>query len=201
MSLLDQNISPSAADQARLELSLAAANTERTNRPRVFLVGAGLLLAIAVIYALTGVSARASALGSVAAARRQTSNVVELTTELRSLQKALDARGVEYNPQMPIFLEELARNNGAEPASAIREEPAGTSIANMQQKKYRATFVDQDPAHLLAFVNATQTSPLTSGIEISRIDLKPGNPNNPDPATGQLRWRMEVDFTRWERRR
>ncbi|GEM_PF-2477024 len=198
MSTLDQTIPPSLAEQARLELNMAASGSERANRPRGFLYGAIALLIVASIYMLFGVRFRSSALARVEAARQQSGKIIELANETRALQSSLASRGVDYNPQMPIFLEQLAREKHAEPASAITEIGVGSSVANMQQKKYRATFVNQDPEALLAFLNATQESPLTAGIEISRLEVKPGAPNE---TTGQVLWKLDVDFSRWERKR
>lgn len=197
MNILDQDISPSTAEQARLELSVAASGAERANRPKALLYGAIFLLIVASIYTLAGLRSRSAALGRVAAARLQTTKIIELTNEVRELKDKLGARGVDYNPQMANYLGQLADDNHAQAASAITEAGVGDSIANMQQKRYRAQFIDQHPESLLAFLNATQSSPLTAGIEIARIEVRPGTPDE----TGQVRWKMDVDFNRWERKR
>src|SRR5207253_1956087 len=106
-NILDQDISPSTAEQARLELSLAASGAERSNRPKLLLYIAVFLLVIASIYALTGLRARGAALGRVATARQQTYKLIELTNEVRELKDKLAARGVDYNPQMANYLGQL----------------------------------------------------------------------------------------------
>jgi hypothetical protein len=197
VNILDQDIPASAAEQARLDLSMAAAGSERANRPRALLMGAGLLLVVAVIYALSGVAARAAAMGRVAAARQQTSKVQDLTGELTELKNRLGSRGVDYSAQTPVLLSQLATSSNVEPSTAITEGPPRESGPSMQQRVYTAHFVDKDPANLLTFLNQTQASPLTAGIEINRIQVVPGTADE----TGQVRWKMDVDFTRWERRR
>lgn len=197
MNTLDHDISASAAEQARLELSVAAAGAERANRPRILLVGAFILMAIAAIYTISGLTSRTAALSRVAKARTDAAATITLTNEVRDLQTRLAARGVAYNAEMGVHLAELARENGAQPDKAISEQGVGDSSATMQQRRYRASFVDQDPAHLLAFLNATQESPLTAGIEITRVEIRPGTPDE----TGQVRWKMDTDFSRWESKR
>jgi hypothetical protein len=198
MNVLDQNISPSDAEQARLELTMAAAGAERANRPRGLLYLSLVLLAAAGIYALMGLSARSAAISKVAAARRSADEVIQMTNDLKTLQATLEARGVEYNPNVPNLLEQLAQEHRAEPASVVTEQTSGLSGPNMIQKKYPMKFVNQSPDALLGFLDATQESPQTAGVEISRIEVKPGGP---DATTGQVLWNMDVDFTRWERKR
>ncbi|MFN7021461.1 MAG: hypothetical protein ACK4WH_09060 [Phycisphaerales bacterium] len=198
MSALDQPVPASVAEQARLELTLAAAGAERANRPRILIVGAWVLLAIAAIYAISGVTARSAAMSRVASARQQAAKTIQLVNEVKDLRSKLSSRGVDYNPQMAVFLDQLARDNQAQPVTAISEVGTGDTVATMQQRRYRASFADQDPVHLLSFLNATQESPLTAGIEITRIEVKPGTP---DEVTGQVRWRLDADFARWERKR
>lgn len=198
MNTLENAIPASVSEQARLDLTMAAAGSERANRPRIFVVGAWVLLIGAGLYAVSGVTARTAALGKVSTARQQAEKTITLVNEVKDLKARLTARGVDYNPQIPVFLDQLARDAGAQPDKAISEVGTGDTVATMQQRRYRASFVDQNPTHLLAFLNATQESPLTAGIEITRIEVKPGNP---DPATGQVRWKLDTDFARWERKR
>lgn len=197
--MIDRDLPASEAEQARLDLSVAASTAERTNKPKGLLYFAIFLLAIAAIYAITGLTARATSLARVASTRESASRVIKLTGEVRQMQSSLTARGVDPNPRIGFELEELAKQKGATPATTISEDrSAAPSIANMQQKVYKARFVDQQPVNLLNFLTAVPQNPATAGVEINRLGIRPGTP---DPATGEVRWNLDVDFTRWERKR
>ncbi|MBY0263354.1 MAG: hypothetical protein K2Q20_13480, partial [Phycisphaerales bacterium] len=56
--MIDPSTTASQTEQARLELSLAAEQRLRSNRPRGLVVAAGALVVLATIGLLTGLSAR-----------------------------------------------------------------------------------------------------------------------------------------------
>lgn len=195
--MIDQNIPPSVAEQARLDLSLAAGAAERANRPRGPLYAAVALLVIACIYALTGLSARQSSLAAVSRERRRANEIIALVNEVKSYQKALAERGLDPNPHIGAELERLAGYSGLQISGQVADMPAPeTAVAGMTPKGYRARFDNQDPAALIQFLNATIDAPEVSGVGIRNLEMTPGAP---DPATGQVFWNLSVDFIRWER--
>jgi hypothetical protein len=195
--MIDSGISPSTAEQARMDLSMAAGASERANRPRMMLYVAVLLLVIAAIYTLAGFSSRQAALGRVAKARKGADDMIKLVNQVKGLQKTLAERGLDPNPRIAFELEHLAQLSGLTLTGAVTDTPGtATGVAGMSQKRYTARFANQDPAALLQFLNVTQEAPETAGVEFARINLLPGSP---DPATGQVLWNMDVDFSRWER--
>lgn len=195
--MIDQVIPPAVAEQARLDLSLAASATERANRPRGPLYIALALLVVAGIYALAGISARQSSMSAVAKARRQSNEIIALVNEVKSFQKALAERGLDPNPHIGAQLEQLAGYSGLHLSSPVADTPAPeTAVAGMSPKGYRARFDNQDPGALLQFLNATIDAPEVAGVGIRNLELTPGAP---DPTTGQVNWNLSVDFIRWER--
>jgi len=195
--MLDTGLSQSTIEQVRMDLSMAAGATERANRPRMLFYGAVLLLAIAIIYALTGVTALRSSLSSVTKARKGADDIIKLTNDVKGLQETLARRGLDPNPRINVELERLAQLSGATSSGPITDTPgSNTSQAGMNQKKYSAKFSNQEATALFQFLNATLDAPETAGVEISHINLLPGGP---DEVTRQARWNLDVEFTRWER--
>jgi hypothetical protein len=195
--MLEHSLPPSTIEQSRLELTMAAGSAERANRPRILLYGAILLLVIATIYALSGVTSRQGALGRVAKARKNADDMIKLVNQVKGLQATLAGRGLDPNPRIAGELEQLATLSGLTMQGTISDQLGGaTGQAGMAQRKYSARFINQDPAALLQFLNVTQEDPSTAGLEFARLDLLPGQP---DPETGQVLWNLSVDFTRWER--
>lgn len=194
--MIDQMIPPAVAEQARMDLSLAAGAAERANRPKALLYGAIALLAVACIYTLAGVSARQSSINSVAKARKASNEIIGLVNEVKRLQKSLAERGLEPNPRIGAELEHLASLSGAQITGPVTDSQVRESaVQGMAPRGYKARFDSQDPDHLLRFLNATIDAQETAGVGIYNLEMTPGRPD----ATGQVNWNLTVDFIRQER--
>ena len=196
-------------DQARQELAMAAATAERSNRPKGLLAIAALLLVGAIIYAGTGVAARAATLRNVEAARKEAGDVLAITARVQGLRDKQSSRGLVADPRVGKAIEELAAAAGVR-ADALgkalvvpESEATGLAVPGVAQKKYTARVTGQDPKALMEWLVNVQLSTDTRGVEISQITLRPdavgGAGGGVGGGTGG--WSMDIEFVRWESRR
>jgi hypothetical protein len=202
---------PAAADQARLDAAMAASAAERANRPRGLIVAGAVLLVLSVGYLLYTLTQRGAAQASVFSAQRSLDEIQRLAGLIDAESAAMAARGTAPDNAMVSKLEGLVMQAGLNPAgSTISEEPSGpVGQTGMRQRKYKARYTNQDPAAILRWLELTQSSPLTAGLEITRLRLTPAGPGptapglpgavtNPGPAD-KAGWNIDVDFARWEK--
>jgi type II secretory pathway component PulM len=195
--VIDQPVPPAVAEQARLDLSLAAGMQERSNRPRLPLVAACVLLAIATIYAISQATARQSAMAKLERTRASTNEVIALVNKIKTLQKTLAERGLDPNPRIASEIETLARLSNAQLTGVVTDSTAPlTSSSGTINKLYKARFESQPPAALLQFLSAVFEDPQTNGVGLWSLEFTPGRP---DPTTGEIGWNLNVDFVRSER--
>lgn len=188
------------ADDARLELVMAASASERANRPRGLVLLAGIVLVGAIIYAVMGISSRSAAAGEVATERSESDQVAQMVERIRGLQAAQALRGLEPNSRIGPEIEALAESQGlkADPTGKklviTESEVSGIAVPGIVQRKYRATLVGQEPEAILNWLNLVQSSEQTRGVEIFSISMKP------EPLGSRGAWNLDVDFVRWERK-
>lgn len=188
------------ADEARLELVMAASASERANRPRALVVLACIVLAGAIGYAVMGISSRSAAASEVASERSESQQVAQMVDRIRAQQAVQALRGLEPNSRIGPEIEALAESQGltADPAGKklviTESEVTGISVPGIVQRKYRAILVGQDPQAILNWLNLVQTSEQTRGVEISSLNMKP------EPQGTRGAWNLDVDFVRWERK-
>lgn len=194
--MIDNTLQPSVVEQARQDLSVAASMRERANRPKIYLIGAFLLLAAAVIYVLVGLASRSSAQTRVASARRNADEIIGMVNRVKSLQETLASRGLNANPAMGSQLENLAKGFDVDPGTISDSGGTSSPAPGITERRYTVTLVNQDPAAILNFLNATQTDPTTAGVEIQSVSLRPGDP---DPTSGLVRWGATIQLRRYER--
>lgn len=195
--MIDQQISPAAAEQARMDLSLAAGMQERSNRPRLPFIAACVLLAVAAIYAISGLTARQSALAKLDRTRASSNDVIALVNKIKTLQKTLAERGLDPNPRIASELETLARLSNAQITGVVTDSTAPlTSSTGTINKLYKARFESQPPAAILQFLGAVFEDPQTKGVGLWSLEFSPGQP---DQTTGEVGWNLNVDFVRSER--
>ena len=189
-------ISPggAATDEARMELGAAAMSADRRNRPLWLLWAAGLLLVIAMIYALTGMSTRSEAERKLEAARAREAKFASLIGDIKTLKAAEAARGFAPDPRVVSKLEMMAREMGLKLAAPISESDSSpgssNSVTGMNKRTYVARVVNEDPSTLLKWLEAIRSGPGLSGVELSQIRFNTGNGT----------YAVEVQFTRWEKR-
>lgn len=181
------------ADDARHELTVAAAARERRNRPMGLVAGAGALLVIAGIAAAAALASRASAAGELraqAGARERIGAQVEELTGLRAAAAA--AEGGDAGAPLGALivtarLDELATSVG------LKEKPAPPRVTDVPKGKIRVKeFLYQNVRsdNLKGLLAWLQSAPGTvPGLEVYRLDLRA------EPTA----WSMTVTFRRWER--
>lgn len=192
-----------AQDQARMELSMAAASAERANRPRGMVILAGLLLIGAVIYAVSGLMARAATLENVESARSRARELDAITDRIKALQLQQATRGLKADPRVSKAIEELAAAAGVKadaagkPLVVPESEVTGIAVPGVTQKKYAAKVTGQDPKALLQWLVGVQSSGDTKGVEIFQLTLRPDASSAGVVSGG---WSMDIEFVRWESR-
>lgn len=207
--------SPSLVTQARLELATAAATTERSARPRGLVVLAIGLLLIAGVYTLYALSQRSAALAKVETSRKRYNDLASLVGEIRAMDQAAKSRGVEPNPFLNNELEKLAASAGVKLTGVIAdtEVPGAGGQSGLVLKRYTARLSNQDPANLFNWLGSVATSPTTAGVELSKIGLRPSLPGevpltaSPPAGAGASApsasggWVVDIEFSRWEKRK
>lgn len=194
--MIDAALQPTQIEQARQDLAVAASMRERANRPRIYLVGAVLLLVVAAVYLLSGLAARSSAQGKVASARRNADEAITLVNRVQSLRETLSTRGLNPNPAMGAQLESLARSFQLEPGTISDAGGTSSPAPGIVERRYNVTLTNQDPGAILQFLNSTQIDPQYAGIEVLSVSIRPGEP---DPVTGLVHWTATVQLRRYER--
>ena len=182
------------SDQDRLAMQRLAATAERHNRPRWMVVLAAVVLIIAAIYAFLGVKQRNAAIGTLESARFQQSTIRTQLAELESLSSPNQAdAGIQaYAPlgQPVTLLEQAAKQAGmdAPPLPKVRTEKVGDSMSR-QIYTYSELRVPSAEDVIAWAAKAQATIP---GMEVYRLDMR--------PATGLSGWKVEIQFSRLEKK-
>lgn len=196
--MIDSSPSGSVVEQARLELAVAASAAERRNKPTGLVVGAGVLVLVALVTCIWAFSSRTKAIAAAEESLRRLQDLQNVVDEITRESASLAARGTQADPLVGARLERLATEAGLKNVPAISDSNSPSlGGLGMQQKRYTLVLTNQDPAAILRFLKSTQNSPLTPGLEISRLSLRPGGPT----ADAQPGWNMTADFNRWEKTR
>lgn len=196
-----QTMDGAGTGSARLELAMAAAGRERANRPRVLVVLALVLLAATLIYAITGLSARASAQARVARAVRNATEIRTLVAEYQASSSVSSAARFVPDPLYAAKLERLAEGSGLILTGTVssNDAPTTTPVPGLVKKTHRVEANNADPAVILAWLLTTQDAAQYPGLEISNLLLSPAGSGGAE-AQFEGGWRMVVDFVRWERK-
>lgn len=194
--MIDQPQASGAADEAKLELSMAAAAAERANKPRWIVVLGSLVLAATVIFALVSWQSRASVVSKVRTEQDKTRKILELKNQFDGETARLNARGTAPDPRMGQHIERLAASHGITlTPPQVQDSTANVmSQIRMQQHKYNAKAINQEPRAVLEWLRTVLTSSDTASLEITRLVIRPGAAT----PSGQPGWNIDVDFNRWE---
>lgn len=182
------------SDQDRLAMQRLAAAAERRNRPRWMVVLAVVVLIIAAIYAGLGVKDRAAAIRALRAAQAQQNTIRQQLDELASLSSPdqVDGGVQAYAPlgQPVTLLEQAAKRAGMEapPLPKVRTEKVGDSMSR-QIYTYSELRVPSAEDVIAWAAKAQATIP---GMEVYRLDMR--------PATGLSGWKVEIQFSRLEKK-
>jgi hypothetical protein len=190
---------PQTSDDARLELAVAAAATERANKPRWIVFLAAGLLAITLVYTLTAVTARAAAFAQISKARDRTNQVLTMKAKIDQENAKLARRATAHNERVGETIESYAKTAGVKLSGPVIDSKA-TAMSNvgMQQYKYTARGQNQDAYSVFLWLREIETNSEAWGLELTRLKLSPGTTvegSNP-PIAG---WNVDVEFIRWEK--
>lgn len=188
-----------ASEDARLELSVAAAAAERRNRPLALVLVAGLALVIAAIYAVRAASSLAAARGEISLEQGTTRDIDFAATQIRHLSEGERAEIQQPDTGVGTKLTTLAGASGlptAAPRFTLTQGDMPGSSAGANRKKYSVTIKDAPSQALLAWlVQATTSNDVgLTGLEVNSIKVRPA----PGPGAG-VGWDAEIILTRLER--
>ncbi len=188
--------SSSAASDARLELAVAAAASERANKPRWIIVLGVALLLVALIYAFITFNSRAAVLSKVKDERKATGRIVDLKIKLDEENEKLAQRGTSPNPRMGQQIEQLASAMNVVLAGPVSDSTsAAMTQLGLQQHTYSARCINQDAGDVFKWLMAAMGAEQMPGLEITRLVFRPGGPT----AANTPGWNVDITFSRWEK--
>ncbi len=189
-------MSASAASDARLELAVAAAASERANKPRWIIVLGVALLLVALIYCFITYNSRAAVISKVEFERKATAKITGLKNLLDDENEKLAARGTAPNPRMGQLIEQLASALNVVLAGPVGDSAsAAMTQLGLQQHTYTARCTNQDAGDVFKWLMASMTADQMPGLEITRLAFRPGGPT-PANTPG---WNVDITFSRWEK--
>lgn len=193
--MIDTPSTASQAEQARLELAIAAEQRQRANRPRGLVLAAGALVAIAAIALLMGLSARTAAQIELSSKRTALEKVRKAKATLEDLNRQVESRGLTPDPRMAGKIEAMAQASGVRLSGGVSDTTEVGNAAGMVRRLYTATIQPgEDPGAVMRFLASTQASDQTRWLEIDRLRFTPGT-----PMPGKTAWNTDVRFARMER--
>lgn len=193
--MIDSPTTASQTEQARLELSLAAEQRLRSNRPRGLVIAAGALVVLATIGLLTGLSARAAAQIDLSSRRADLDRLRKAKSALEDLNRQVESRGLSPDPRMAGKIEAMAQASGLRMLGGVSDTSEVGNVTGMVRRTYTAQIQPgEDPAAVMRFLATTQMSDQTRWLEISQLRLTPGA-----PTPGKTVWNTDVRFARMER--
>lgn len=192
---------PALSEDARVELTGAAAARERFNRPRALVILAGLALAGAGVYLAWAVGARASA-----AEERdvQRDRLAQLRVEADKIL-ALDAKNkaeqarLGVNPNVQSQLEQFALVSGMPKRPLIQTTPDTSPLTpgGPIRTTYSVTLDDQSAEAIFGWL---ARSAEIEGLTVTQLNLAPDLQIEAGLPEGIARWKGTVQFTRYEKR-
>lgn len=198
---MESTVPNSVVEQARLELSVAAAAAERANRPRVLVYLGVLLVVVALVALVMGLSARTKETLRLGRAREAAISLEKQKAELDALAAQVNSRGLAPDPRMAAALEALAtvgarlqlQGGISDSTDGIGNLPGG-----MVRKVYTARVAPgQDPASIMEWLVASQDPENFKWLEISQLRFSPANAAGKGAMGGM---NVEVKFSRYEKK-
>jgi len=190
--------STSSAQDRSLELAMTAMSAERSNRPRILILAAGLLLAIAIAYLGWGLVVSGAAKARLSKARGDYRNLESLVQQVRS---NFDPTSTElYKPVTPSNVANKIQTHAESLGmpgviSSTGADIRSVNVKGYVQKQYSVNILEKDPRLLLQWLQKVVQDNEVPGMDISRVKLTPGF-KLPSGAVG---WNLEVTFKRWQR--
>lgn len=184
----------SPSQEAALDLTMTAAATERSNRPRNWIVLALVLLVVSLGYLAWIITSSGESSAKVTKARNDFKNLQSLVQQFKANFDPAAASLLDPNPSVTNLLQTHAEELGIRDVIAS----AGNDTRNIKgyvSKQYSVNFSEKDPNLLLQYLSRVTTDPRLAGLDIWRMKLLPGF----RLASGSIGWSLEVGFKRWQR--
>jgi hypothetical protein len=182
------------SEDARLELSMAAAARERRNRPRGLVFGAIALLVIAAVAAGMGIKAQRRAVRSLRHALEDQAQVEAMASEFKALTEQERAAGTQRAGEpLPNFrsqMETLATQAGLSTHPALTELPADRQ-GSVVVRTWSCDFQEASVKSVLEWLRRATVEPMTRipGLEVFSLELTPAGE----------KWQVKLRLRRWER--
>ena len=181
------------SEEARLLAAAQAARSERRNSPRYLIFGAGLVLAMALLWLLMSYRSFAAAKASLAKQLADRETIARNVTELQQLKAASGAdngpRLAEQEGAIRTRLREIGK------AAGLKEENITPKAVRREQRKdlgsvlLTASFDARDESLAPLFSWLERTVAEMPGVEVYKISIRPE----------AQKWYMQVTFSRWEK--
>ncbi|MBC7771269.1 MAG: hypothetical protein H7210_02120 [Pyrinomonadaceae bacterium] len=180
--------------EAALDLTMTAAATERSNRPRNWVVLAMLLFVVSLGYLLWIIASGGESMARLSKARNDYKNLDALVQQFKVSFDPAAASLLDPNPSVTNLLQTHAEQLGitdviASPGKETRNNRGYVA------KQYSMRFIEKDPNLLIQYLSNVTTDPKLAGLDIWSLKFTPGFklPN------GSVGWNLEVGFIRWQR--
>lgn len=180
-------------EESRLLAAATAARSERRNRPTAFLLSAGVLLVIALLWLAVTFMAYRAARATMLSQQAQAATIAKNVSDVRTLKAAASAdTGPRLNEQEGAIRSRLIEIGVA--AGLTRENITPRALTRVPKRDLgsvlmTAGFEARDPAlgPLLGWLERAVAQ--MPGIEVYKIVIRPES----------QQWFMQVSFLRWEK--
>ncbi len=193
MSRLDTT-QPSVANDASLELAMAAAAAQNASRPRYLIVTALVLLVGAIGYLLWVVTAQGAAAQQLGRARASLDTMKATVEQVKSVYNPEARKRFEPDPTIINKLTTIAESCGL-PGIVPSTAADIRNVKGYVVKQYSVNMTEKDPAVLLTWLNRVTNDTEIPGLDLARVKLTPGYVL----PSGVVGWNMEATFRRWQR--
>lgn len=177
------------SEEAKFELSMAAASRERANRPVGLVAGAAVVLVAGGVFAAYAMASRAAARGRLERAVVDQAMAEARVEEWRRLAESAGAMPTGGTGEFRVSrMEELAVRAGMKSrpnAPVTRDDKSRPGVV-----VYSHIYVDVRDPSLAAMIEWMRMACAEiAGLEVEALTVRP------EPAG----WKMDVTFRRWER--
>ena len=196
MRQINTSNSQKHSEEALMGLSAAASAADRANQPRWMIFAALVLLAITALYALLGVTARASAATEQRRAQGEYNRILDAALRLDA---AIALRDNAANPSsnVPVVLETLAQQSRPPLSVQIASSTVARRVlGRVGRMQYDARISEQDPEAIFAWLNDALSGERDAlkGLRIDNLEITPGR----SEVEGPGRWNATITFYRWQ---
>lgn len=188
-----RNVTPLDND-ARFDLSMAAAARERANRPRLLVIVAGVVLVGALIVFAIGANSRAAAARDLRAEYARSQQIQTLITRLTNLRERSTSGAVGANDPMPVFAT-LQRVYTQAGMPRTLSAPVGEPITQHPDRERNLLIKGYDFRN----ITSPELAPIMRWLELAHQEIPGLEVTKIDLRAGPGGWTLTVSFSRVER--